>query len=106
LNQAAQKHKISRDILLDRILILYQLGLKDFIQKKQKGREEALRLIREWASTAHDFEVKLTKILGSDDPVVIRFGFVLVILNNLESAIECNLKDNKPIDPDDMGQGC
>jgi hypothetical protein len=43
--------------------------------------------------------------LGDDDPISNRFGFITILAMNLQSAIEHELKEGTPIDPDDYSQG-
>ena len=106
LNKASKEYKVPRDVVLDRSLILFQLLVEEESTNKKEKREKALKLIRECTSTLYDYEKKLKDILGSDDPVIHRFGFSIVILDNLKSAIEFNLKEDNPIDPEDMSQSC
>src|SRR5262249_52967411 len=43
-------------------------------------------------------------IFGDESPICTRFGSVMVVLENLRSAIEANMNEGVPIDPDDMSQ--
>ena len=41
-------------------------------------------------------------MLDEDDPILSRFGFVMLTLENLRSAMNDELKTGTPIDPDQM----
>lgn len=78
-----------------------EMWLTDLKMRKAK-REEALKIITEFESQAGDVEDHLEKILDSDDPICSRFGVVMVVLMNLRSAIETNIDEEVPIDPNEF----
>jgi hypothetical protein len=39
-------------------------------------------------------------MLGDEDPIIQRFGYVTVLIDNLHSAIRAELDKGEPIDPD------
>ena len=106
LNDFSNKNQISRDELVDSSLIFLQLVTKEMLKKEHENNPRALEIISEFITQADSVEEKLTEILVSYSPIVDRFGSVMVILENLRSAIESNLKDGTPIDPDDFSQSC
>jgi len=72
--------------------------------------EKALKIIDEFSSQAAAVEKHLEEIFGGPspkifedhDPICSRFGYVMVILGNLCAAIESNISEGVPIDPDDL----
>jgi hypothetical protein len=106
LNDFSTKNQIPRDELVDSSLIFLQLVTKEVLKKEQENNPRALEIISEFITQADSVEEKLTEILVSYSPIVDRFGSVMVILENLRSAIKSNLEDGTPIDPDDFSQSC
>jgi hypothetical protein len=107
LNQISQKNGISRDSLLDWTLVMFEIMQTAVIGKIKKGHEEALKIVDQCRSALSAYEKKLKGVLTiPEDPILNRFGLVLVVLDNLQMAIEANLKENKGIDPEDMSQSC
>lgn len=72
------------------------------LEMRKAKRKEALKIITEFISQAGDVEDHLQKILDGDDPICSRFGIVMVVLGNLQSAIEDNINEEVPIDPHDF----
>ena len=104
LNDFSNKNQISRDELVDSSLIFLQLVTKEMLKKEHENNPRALEIISEFIAQADSVEEKLQEILVSYNPILTRFGAVIVILDCLQSTIESNLKDGTPIDPDDFSQ--
>jgi len=104
LNDFSTKNQIPRDELVDSSLIFLQLVTKEVLKKEQENNPRALEIISEFITQADSVEEKLQEILVSYSPILGRFGSVMVILENLRSAINSNIEDGTPIDPDDFSQ--
>jgi hypothetical protein len=102
LNDVARKNQISRDAILDRGIYLIVSTLKDASGLKLKQHEAAKCVIDQFYEEATKKEKDLTEMLDEDDPILSRFGFVMLTLENLRSAMNDELKTGTPIDPDQM----
>jgi hypothetical protein len=79
-----------------------ELSLIDLKIRTAKTKE-ASKVLSEFLSQAHAVEKRLQEIEG-DGPISSRFGNAMVVLENLHSAIESNINEEVPIDPDDISQ--
>ena len=80
-------------------------GIRLLSRKEDKKlNEKALKLVAKVHSEASKTETKLKELLGINHPIVSRFSYIMVILENLDSTIEANVEDGVPIDPDDFSQ--
>lgn len=102
LDELSKKYQISRDALAEMSIRMYRFIVESSIQKTRENHEKALKIISEFDSHAQDIEYQLKKLLGDDDPVYHRFGFITILTMNLQTAIEHELRDGTPIDPDDF----
>jgi len=102
LNDVAKINQISRDAILDRGIYLIVNTLKDASGLQLKQHEAAKFIIDELYKEAGKKENNLTEILDEDDPILSRFRFVMVRLENLLRTINDELKIGTPIDPDQM----
>jgi translation initiation factor 2 alpha subunit (eIF-2alpha) len=105
LKNMSKKLQIPRDLLVD-------LALKRMRERRERktdvdrhNRERASEILDHFdRSVATEVESELQEILGDDDPILSRFGLIMVIISNLCSAIEHSLNEGTPIDPDDFSQ--
>ena len=104
LKEFSKKHKISRDGLVEISLILLRLVAVQALKEEKANNPRALEIISEFISQADSVEEKLNEIFKFDSPILKRFSYMMIILEDLERAIESNLKDGTPIDPDDYSQ--
>ena len=104
LNRCSESHKISRDVIVENLISLFKMLLEMQAEAEKPKEEEALKIISDFWSKAESHEEQLKALLGDDSPIVDRFGYVIVLLMNLEMAIKSKLSNGTPIDPDDMGQ--
>ena len=104
LNDFSTKNQIPRDELVDSSLIFLQSVTKEMLKKEHENNPRALEIISEFITQAYSVEEKLQEILVSYNPILNRFSYMMVILENLHSTIESNLEDGTPIDPDDFSQ--
>lgn len=100
LNNVSKKVKIQRDLLVDRGVLFLKLVVETSQEEEKKKHAEAYEMIDQFYTTAEDLEDKLDQMLGDDDPIVKRFGYVIIILDNLHSAIKAEMEKGEPIDPD------
>lgn len=106
LDKMAKERKGSRDSLIENtVMQLMQIIKRGQADKKERYHKVHEKIIRPFIDRAQEIDHKLSKELdGHDDPIVRRFGRVIIILMNLDMAIEHFMKDETPIDPDDESQ--
>lgn len=100
LKEIAKKHSKPRDSLISMAVILMKVIIEKYNDERLDKHKQALDIIGKVA----DVEQELISLLGEDDPIVSRFSYVMIVLGDLQSAIYYELKDDIPIDPDDMSQ--
>ena len=71
--------------------------MKDY----QDLHKEVFELIDKYSKEAYSLESQLSRMLGQDDPIVNRFGYVMVILENLCGTMLAGQQEGKPINPDE-----
>lgn len=96
LNDIAKKNQISRDAILDRGIYLIVNTLKDASVLKLAKHETAKAIIDALYDEAVKKENSLIKLLDEDDPIRVRFGFIMVLFENLSMAIYDELKQELP----------
>lgn len=104
LNKCAREHQVSRDSIVDSLILIFQVLLEKQVKDEKQQEEKALPIISDFWSKAESVEKQLKDLLDDDSPILDRFGYVIVLLMNLVSAIESKLSNGTPIDPDDMSQ--
>ncbi len=104
LNKISKTFNIPRDLLVETLVRNVESGLKRSMEEKKKQHKKALEIINKFWSKAEEIEKELKKFLKDDDPILERFGIVIVIIMNLCTAIESELKEGTPINPDDFSQ--
>lgn len=104
LNRYSEKHKLSRDLIVENLILLFKALLEKHAEEEKQREEKALTIISDFWSKAESVEKQLKDLLDDDSPILDRFGYVIVLLMNLSSAIESKLSGGVPIDPDDMSQ--
>ena len=101
LKDLSKKHSIQRDLLIELSILLFKAQIEENIEKKREKHKEAGNRFSKFLAKAEAFEKELKKLLGDDDPIIMRFGIAMQIIYNLSYAIEDELKDGTPIDPDE-----
>ncbi|MDY6832128.1 MAG: hypothetical protein SWC96_09880 [Thermodesulfobacteriota bacterium] len=109
LEKTAKTLHVSRDCLFDALLKFYRYIVakrEEDIEKSKENHPKALKLLYELSKRVGKTEEQVKKILDPEDPIYSRIGFVSIVLDNLIFAVENELKDGTPIDPDDFSQSC
>ncbi len=106
LNELAKKHGKPRDSLISMAIKLMKVLVEKYNAERPEKHKQALDIVGKAWSHIEAVEKELVSLLGENDPIVIRWGFVDVLIMNLYSAIESELADGTPIDPDDFSQSC
>lgn len=100
LNKISKTFNIPRDLLVETLALNVESGLKRSMEEQKKQHKKALEIINKFWSKAEEIEKELKEFLKDDDPILERFGIAIVIIMNLCSAIESELEEGTPIDPD------
>ena len=96
LNKLSNDTGFSRDQLIKFAVIIHKFNFK----RTRKNHEKALKDIKKLVSKIEETEKTLKKYLDPNDPVLTRFGNIPVIANNLSLAIESEINEGVPVDPD------
>jgi hypothetical protein len=105
LDELSKEYQVPRDALVEKAIMTFKALIDANLQKAIENHKKALDIVSKFWSNSEDVEHQLKKLLGDDDPIVTRFGYIVVLAMNLHSAIEHELKDGTPIDPNDFSQG-
>ena len=97
---------ISRDLIVEKLVLLFKALLEKHTEEEKKKEEKAQSIISDFWTKAEEIENQLKNLLDDDNPILERFGLIIVIIMNLESAIDKKLSNDIPIDPDDFSQSC
>jgi hypothetical protein len=106
LNRISRDNKVSRDDLLNALLINFKEFFKHQIEEEKEMVKKAKNVIADFNKYLSQVENNLRSLFPEDHPITIRFGVVAIITENLISAIDNKLEKNIPIDPDDFSQSC
>ena len=104
LNKISKDNKVSRDLLLENLILSIEKTLKIFIKERPQKCEKALKPIKELGLEARAKKKELKEFLSEGDPILERIEICSLVIDNLISAIEGYLEDGTPIDPDDYSQ--
>lgn len=104
LNKYSEKHKLSRDLIVENLILFYKALLEEHAAEEKQREKKALSILQDFMSKAESVEKQLNDLLYDDSPILGRFSLVIVVLMNLVGAIESKLSRDVPIDPDDMSQ--
>ena len=106
LNELAKKHSRSRDSLISMAIKLMKVLIEKLNEETREKHKQALDIVDKAWSHIGVVEKELVSLLGKNDPIATRWGFVVVLTMNLSLAIQSELEGGIPIDPDDFSQSC
>ena len=104
LNKASEDNKIPRDILVDSGIKMMKLLVEEIEKKSKSDHKRTSEIIGRFWSEAEKIEKTLQEFLDPDDPILERFGYVIVLISNLHMAIEQEMEKGTPISSDDFSQ--
>lgn len=105
LRKFASEMNISRDLILDKMAIILKTLLdKELTEKHRKYSNVLENIINPLLNQTEKLEKQLKKELEEDDPIISRFGLIIVMIINLSMAIESNINNGIPIDPNNYSQ--
>ncbi len=99
LEKTAKDYEMRRDDLLENLILIVKFLIEKSEEERLSKHREALGMIEDFRTQAEDFESELHTLLGGDDPIYERFGYVIIHLDNIAQDIEKEQKDGTPIDP-------
>lgn len=104
LNNTSKNQEISRDLLVDKLILTYKSLMEKLLQKERESEEKALEIVSEFWSEAEKIQSQLSELLSEGNPILSRFGLITVIIESLYSAIDSKISNGTPIDPEDFSQ--
>lgn len=99
--------EIPRDVLVEYLVRAYKTLRDQYFRELEESRKnhgKALHIVRRFSSGADEAKKRLKEILVDYDPIVERLELVQAAIDNLHMAIESELENGTPIDPEDMSQ--
>lgn len=104
LNKISNTHGLSRDLMIEKMILFYQALLEKHLEEVKENEKEALKIISSFWDESQNSMEKLIQLLDDNHPIRSRFGIIQIIIENLHSAITSKLSEGTPIDPDDFSQ--
>ena len=106
INNTATKNRLSRDALAESLVLFVDELMKLASQQRPEKHKQAQKIVGNFLRRSTQIEEQLNNLLGEDDPIYVRFGYIVTILMNLSMAIDAEIEKGTPIDPDEIGQQC
>ncbi len=100
ISQKARAMKVSRDLLLEGLILSLEGMYRALDQRKPERYSEAYELMKDFADSAEDAAERLRNLLGYEDPIVKRFHKVIGIAGSTISAIEAGIGKNPQANTD------
>ncbi len=97
LNETAKDNKISRDLLVERLLTIAWLSFEEENQRRLERQKKAKTLLDELLKQAYKMESAIGDILGADDPVKGGISGIVTDLEILEEKVGHSLNNSMPI---------
>ena len=107
LNKTSKRLRIPRDLLVEYLVKAYRRLKEQYLrelEESQKNHRKALHIIKRFSSRADEAKKRLREILIDYDPIVERLELIQAVIDNLYMAIESELENRTPIDPEDTSQ--
>ena len=104
LNQTSENHKVSRDMLVEKLILTYKALMEKLLKKERENEEKVLEIVSEFWSEAEKVQSRLSELLSDGNPIISRFGMITVIIESLYSAIDSKISNGTPVDPEDISQ--
>ncbi len=102
LNEISKSQRISRDLLIESTIRFLSILLKNDKESRIKKHRQALDSLNELWGRMEDLEKEFAELLPEDDPILERYGKVVVVLMNLVHEIEAEISTGVSIDPEGM----
>ena len=100
LKRLAREYQTSRDMVLMVAITVLRVSFDDLEKKRLSNHREALDILKKFCLAGYKVEEQIGNRLGEDDPITYRVNCVMASLERLIHAIQSELKDGTPIDPD------
>lgn len=97
LNQLAKLHNLKRDSLVNLLLYYYKKLFEKLEERDQKGEIEALKLLTKLEKQILKTEEQLKKKLSEQHPILYRFGYIAISIDNLIDDIRQKIETGEPI---------
>lgn len=97
----AKEYKVSRDLLIEKMSQAFLATVEsELFKQREEYRDIYDEILIPLETRIHGVEKELANKLGKDDPIVMRFSVVAIVMEKLISDIKDNLEHGEPIDPD------
>lgn len=102
LKELSKNHKLPRDKILNLAIKFFRVFYESRIKETKAKHQDALKILDKLNLHLSKTEEKIKRLLGDNDPVYYRFGYLADILENLISSINHELGTGEPVDPDSL----
>ena len=103
-NKRSKKLEISRDLLVERLILITKAFLDKIAENEKKEDEKSLSIMSDFMEKVYETEDKLRSLHREDNPILERFSFGVVVMECLKGAIKSKVESGVPISPDDINQ--
>jgi hypothetical protein len=101
INSIAKRSNLKRDSVFTVLVLLYSYLLGSAEEAENKNNKKALKIIEELENFLQKKEKEIDDIYDDQEhPVVVRFSYLIILVQNLVANIQDNLSENKPISYD------
>jgi len=97
-NDLSKKNKVTRDAFVNGFIVFYHTLIKYFEKEDAIKVKQAQEKIHEFWGGAEKLQKELFEFLGEDHDLAKEFGYVNVMLMNLDIAIDEYLESGKPFE--------
>lgn len=98
----SKQYSVSRDILIEALLRATRIIAETDRQPIVEKHKEALKIVNAFWKEADIIENKLKELLGDEDPIINRFGYVIIYIMNLSNSISTEIEEGIPVDPEEF----
>lgn len=98
----SKQYSVSRDILIEALLRATRIIAETDRQPIVEKHKEALKIVNAFWKEADIIENKLKELLGDEDPIINRFGYVIIYIMNLSNSISKEIEEGIPVDPEEF----
>ena len=104
LNHISELHGLSRNVIVEKLILIYKGLLEKQREEEQVNEEKALEVVASITKSMDKTMNSLIGLLGKDHPICTRFSAIQIITENLYDAILAKNSSGAPIDPDFLSQ--
>lgn len=102
LGTLATEHNVPRDVLVEVLSAMVRFVAQSDLEPIVEKHKEAHRILNAFLDEALRIEKSLKELLGEEDPIINRFGHVMVYIENLFYSVSREIEEGIPVDPEEF----